>query len=122
MEHGHTVATIDYFKNAMKYFREKFAGQKLTFVVATDDTYWSRTKLLDSKDVTIVTTRIREVDMAALTLCNHTIMSQGTYSWWIAYMTGGETVYYQDWPRNGSRLSEMLKRDDFYLPNWIPMR
>lgn len=63
----------------------------------------------------------REVDMAALTLCNHTIMSTGTYSWWTAYLTNGITIYYGNWPKAGSVLDQMIQKNDYFLDGWIPM-
>lgn len=60
--------------------------------------------------------------MATLVRCNHTIMSTGTFSWWISYLTNGTTVYYTDWPKHGSVLEKMLKKDEYFLNNWIPMK
>ncbi|KAH3835789.1 hypothetical protein DPMN_109153 [Dreissena polymorpha] len=32
------------------------------------------------------------VDMAVLSLCDHTIVSTGTFGWWAAWLAGGTTI------------------------------
>lgn len=64
----------------------------------------------------------REVDLAALVYCNHTIMSTGTFSWWAAYLADGDAVYYGDWPKPGSVLQKIVQKEDFFLEKWTAMR
>lgn len=119
-QHGHTIATKDYFINAMTYFREKYLN--VLFLVCSDDLYWCRQNLIFD-DVVIMNSsqKTREVDLAILRSCNHTIMSTGTFSWWAAYLAKGEAVYYSNWPRPGSKLDSMVNKTDFFLPEWKPM-
>jgi len=70
-------------------------------------------------NVTYSTGRSAGEDLALLSSCDHTIMSTGTYGWWAAWLAKGTTVYYADWPRNGSTLMSMFKRKDFFPPSWI---
>ncbi|CAG9534645.1 unnamed protein product [Cercopithifilaria johnstoni] len=121
IKYGHKAITKDYIINAMNYFRSKF--DKLIFVIISDNLHWVETNIkhIYKDEIYIVSSGYREVDMATLIRCNHTIMSTGTFSWWIAYLTNGTTVYYNDWPRHDSVLAKTMKKDEYFLNNWIPM-
>ena len=98
--------TADYFNDAMEYFREEY--DNCIFVVASDDIKWAKKNLDKSnKDLYFSDTnpsfhytengRFADDDLskaaydfALLTSCNHTIISRGTYTMWIALLTPGE--------------------------------
>ncbi|VDM92175.1 unnamed protein product [Onchocerca ochengi] len=121
IRYGHTAVTKDYVINAMNYFRSKF--EKLIFVISTDNEHWVKANINYTRkgEIYIVSSTYREVDMATLVRCNHTIMSTGTFSWWIAYLTNGTVVYYKDWPKHGSLMEKMIKKDEYFLNSWISM-
>ncbi|KAK6103478.1 Glycosyl transferase 11 family protein [Brugia pahangi] len=121
IKYGHTTITKDYIINAMNYFRSRF--EKLIFVISSDNEHWVKTNINHTRkgEIYIVSSGYREVDMATLVRCNHTIMSTGTFSWWIAYLTNGTTVYYNNWPKPNSVLEKMIKKDEYFLNNWIPI-
>jgi len=48
-------------------------------------------------------------------------MTTGTFSWWSAWLANGITVYYTDFPKNGSWLSTQMRSEDFFLPDWTGM-
>jgi galactoside 2-L-fucosyltransferase 1/2 len=72
-------------------------------------------------DFILVDSGYREVDLAVLSQCNHTIMTIGTFSWWAAFLAGGDVVYYSQWPSVGSILYQMFNQSDFFMNNWIAM-
>ncbi|VDK43589.1 unnamed protein product [Anisakis simplex] len=121
IKHGHTVANKQYFQNAMQYFREKY--RNVLFIVASDNLPWAKANIFGTSrgEVFFLETNLREVDFATLVYCNHTIMSTGTFSWWIAYLNQGESIYYDGWPRPGSVLDKSVEKNDFFLKNWKPM-
>uniref|UniRef100_A0A915BDB2 L-Fucosyltransferase n=1 Tax=Parascaris univalens TaxID=6257 RepID=A0A915BDB2_PARUN len=121
-KHGHTVATREYFKNAMNYFRQKY--NNIVFIITSDNRAWmsAHIDVIRRGEVYFLNSRHREVDLAALALCNHTIMSTGTFSWWAAYLADGDAVYYGDWPNPGSVLERTVHKKDFFLEKWIAIR
>jgi len=60
-------------------------------------------------------------DMATMSLCDHVIMSSGTFGWWGGWLAKGTTIYYRDWPKNESALAKLFVKEDFYPPEWIAM-
>ncbi len=118
---GHAVADKAYVQNAMKYFRDRF--QKLVFIVCSDDHLWFQREIGDSsKEIVISTGKHPALDMAILSLCNHTIITVGSFGWWSAWLANGTTVYYNGWPIPGSRLDRQTKKKDYFPNHWIPLK
>ncbi|XP_023235998.1 galactoside 2-alpha-L-fucosyltransferase 2-like [Centruroides sculpturatus] len=110
---------LKYFEKAMLYFKRKY--HDVIFVVVSDDRTWCRKNLGHLPDVAIPPEPEKPIyDMATLALCNHTIMTYGTFGFWSAYLAGGETVYFADYlAPNSSFLLHHMPYNKTYLPNWI---
>ena len=118
---GFRSATLEYIHNAIAYMRSKFADKNIKFVVVSDDYWWCYDNLKKVENVIIIPRNDRAIDMAILTLCNHTIMTTGTFGWWGAWLAGGHTVYYRDYPIKGTRLDRDTNKADFYPPDWVAL-
>jgi len=123
---GYTTPDERYFAHAMRYFVDRF--ERIQFIVASNDIDWCRQKLANlwttlrhRVNVTFVTPRSAGKDLAVVASCEHVIMSTGTFGWWAAWLARGVTIYYADWPRNGSTLASIFSREDFFPPTWIGM-
>ena len=118
---GYSLPGQDYFVKAQNYMRSKFGHNKIIWIVGSDSPAWGMGNLRSIKDekTVFLLKNPSTVDLAILSRCNHTIMSVGSYSWWIAYLTGGVTVYYKEWPKNGSKLFSYVNKSDYFLPDWI---
>ena len=103
------LAPQDYFTKAMDYFRQKY--HNVHFVVASIDRMWVKEKLCPFSNVTLLPAgSSAATDMAALTLCDHVIMSVGTFGFWAGLLAGGEVIYF-----NGN------DQVNYFPPHWIPM-
>ncbi|KAK2145593.1 hypothetical protein LSH36_669g00003 [Paralvinella palmiformis] len=112
MKKGFGPPDVGYFRNAMKYFRTKYG--RVHFVVCSDDLDWAR-RHLEGEDVTFVPNHSPEVDMAILTSCDHVIISNGTFSWWVGWLCTGITVRYKDIPEYNTLLYNMTLGE-----HWVP--
>ena len=95
---GINFAPASYFRRAMSYFREKFKDRVL-FIVSSADHTWCHTNIA-GKDVVFTWEngqRSREEDFSIQVCCNHTIMSLGTFGWWMGFFSQGEVVAYKNW-------------------------
>jgi len=54
-------------------------------------------------------------------MCQHTVITVGTFGWWAGWLANGTTVYYKDWPRRGSPLAALARHADYFPPYWIPL-
>lgn len=126
VKYGYTVPSETYFYKAMKYFTDKYS--RVQFIVTSDDSNWTHAHIVNANNIpsnainiTYTAGNTAGQDFAILSMCDHVIMSTGTYGWWAAWIAKGTTIYYSDWPRKGSPLAGQFKREDFFPPNWIPM-
>ncbi|KAK3099636.1 hypothetical protein FSP39_007342 [Pinctada imbricata] len=117
---GFKAAPLEYILNAKRYFTRRLKNKVVLYVVVTDDYEWCL-KFLSSNDTVILPTGDRYTDLAIISMCNHTIITTGTYGWWGAYLAGGETVYYKNFPEPGSKLDGDTEKADFFPPSWIPL-
>jgi galactoside 2-L-fucosyltransferase 1/2 len=118
---GKNQAPKSYVTNAVNYFRRKF--KKVLFIVATNSVSWARTMLNNGSDTIILEGNSAPVDMATLSLTNHTIMTVGSFGWLIGWLTGGITVYYKYPDEPGSKYAAQFHpgRVDHFYPGWIGM-
>lgn len=118
--YGYRIADEKYLKNAMQYFKDKY--KKVLFVACSNDYSWTMNALSKSEDVHVVGGNSPALDMAILTQTNHTIMTVGTFGWWIAFLTNGTTIYYKYPFVEGTGFSKQFKTlDQHFYPGWIPM-
>ncbi|KAI0213563.1 Galactoside 2-alpha-L-fucosyltransferase 2, partial [Lamellibrachia satsuma] len=113
------VASKSYITRAMDDFRRNFT--RVHFVVCSDDISWCKEHLGQQKNVSFSVGRSAIEDFVVLSLCNHTLSTVGTYSWWVGWLAGGATTYYVNHGNVSTHIYRHLKADDFFLPGWIPM-
>lgn len=121
---GYNVAPRKYILNAMRYFMKLY--HHVTFVVCSDDMKWVKRefgKYYKLLNLMLIEKNHPAVDLAILGMCNHTIMTTGTFSWWAAWLAGGTTVYYKHFIQENSFLRGQFSEDfsDYYYPGWIAM-
>ena len=121
---GYTVANSTYISKAIDYFQSKYDPRKLLFVVCSDDIEWCEHNINPKSSHVIYSKELIDAeDMALLSLCNHTILTVGSFGWWSAFLAhpGGTTIYYKDFPRQNSSLWFEFNSGDYFYPNWIGM-
>lgn len=122
LEKGYTVASPEYLKRAMALMEDRSSSNgsvAVIYVVVSDDIPWCRVHVTSQRFPVEYVSNSAEVDLAILASCNHTIFTVGSFGWWAAYLAGGLTVYYRDFPANGSQLSKGFRADDYFHPSWV---
>lgn len=116
---GRVVADEHYISKAMKYYRKHF--KDTLFIVVGNDRPWN-VENINGNDVIFSKFSKAIIDLALLSLCNHSIITTGTFGWWGGWLCGGTVVYCKDFPKPGSTLAKtILFREEFYPPSWIGM-
>lgn len=137
----YNVADARYFRRAVLYMTQKFPRRQLVFVVCSDEPSWAKrnfpahvtvgihgnettaaTGSCNAEIKPVVAFSIRHTaaeDLAILSVCNHTIMSVGSFGWWGGYLAGGITLYYRNFIRKGSSLMPHFSHDDYFPPEWV---
>ena len=112
------TASVSYLKSAMKYFRDSFTSP--LFVVASDSLNWCKENLGNISDVNFISGTVEE-DFAILSSCDHAIITVGSFSWWVGWMTGGKVVYFPDHANHSSYIYQHLTKADYFKPDWIAL-
>jgi galactoside 2-L-fucosyltransferase 1/2 len=105
-----------YIRRAMVYFQRRYYYQRVRFIVGSDDKSYCdelfvRQKRL--KKVFILPYRfLPSDDLVALSLCHHSIVTGGTYSFWVAYLAGGEVIH-------DVKYQAVCSRADYYPPWFV---
>ncbi|XP_063439659.1 galactoside alpha-(1,2)-fucosyltransferase 2-like [Mytilus trossulus] len=114
---GFNIATPEYLNRSVSYYANKYAN--VLFLVISDGMAWSKNNMPSHVPVEYISLGKREFDMASVVACDHTIMTIGTFGWWIGYLTGGEVVYVKDAAKKGSRFERILNSEDHFYPLWV---
>ena len=118
VKQGYSVGGLDFIIRAMNYFRINYFP--VQFVAVSEDKDWCRLHL-NRNDTFVSPFHLTPVDFAVLVLCDHVIITAGTFGWWGGWFSSGTVVYYRDFPRPNSWLATQVNREDYYPPHWIPM-
>ena len=122
VDYGYTVGDREYIETAMKYFRDKYS--KIVFIIVSENHDWFKEEFGESEEnygVILSKESKPAVDMAILSLCNHTIITVGSFGWWGAWLANGTTVYYNKWPRPNSMLEYHTHKEQYFPAHWIPI-
>ena len=106
-----------YFTRAISYFRSNYTGRAI-FIVVTEDLPWCHANLPHDKDVFFVPRRPFVEHFTLLTLCNHTVMSFGTFSYWAAWLAGGDVTYFTNWIQPGASFVPYYFKEQRFPVSW----
>ena len=123
---GFTIATKEYLNKSMTYFVDRYS--RVQFIVTSDGIAWCiqniKVSWFNAERVNIIFSIRHSAaqDLALLASCDHTIVSTGTFTWWVGWLANGTTIYYSNFPRRGSSLWNLnVRAATFFPPTWIGM-
>ena len=112
---GFRAAPTTYITKAFDYYRNKYPNAQ--FVMVSDDSKWCQNNFKHS-DIHVVSLGDPYLDLALLSLCEHTIMTTGTYSFWAAWLAEGDVVYYDSPTDPSSILGLTFNSRNFFPEHW----
>lgn len=112
------VSTDQYVFDAMSHFQKKY--QSVVFIIATDDRKYCENVFGNRSNVIFTPSSFDgPTDLAVLSLCDHLIITVGTFGWWGGYLLhnrAGEII--TDAKSDFSPLDANCQRED-YFPSWF---
>mgnify|MGYP007100114134 CR=1 FL=1 len=112
----HPVCDFEYYADALKEFAD---DKEYTFVIFSDNIEHCKNIFPQQENVLFICDNEPEVDMCAMSMCDHNIIANSSFSWWAAWLNNnpskkvvapkkwfGEAYYYQN-------------TEDLYCKNWI---
>ena len=104
------VVTPEYLNKALQNFSDK----EYTFLIISDDIPWC--KEIFPEGVVFMENNTPFEDLCIMSLCDHNILSNSTFSWWAAYLNQNKNkkvIVPSNWFIPEKSLT------DLYLPEWI---
>ena len=111
-----------YFYNAVDFYKRKY--RHVHFILTTDNKKLLKSAKYFPTDIAHVTMSpflSYQNDFALMTLCDHMIITIGTFSWWAGYLANGDVVYYDQMSSEGFKPRNGFREDDFYPKGWIKL-
>jgi hypothetical protein len=102
--------SLEYIQAALK----QFSDDQYTFLIFSDDIEWCKQVFPDG--VVFIEGNNQYKDLCLMSLCNHNIISNSSYSWWAAYLNQNKNkkiVAPSNWFIPAKPLT------DLYPNNWI---
>ncbi|KAL3871055.1 hypothetical protein ACJMK2_039078 [Sinanodonta woodiana] len=113
---GYTTVSLRYMNKSMNYFRDRYNN---TLFVISSDEICCKENIRGNNDTVVSHFENPGSAIAVLSLCDHVIITSGTFGWWGAWLAGGEVVYFKGFHRPGSDIDKGMSHEDYYPPHWI---
>lgn len=85
-QHDHFCKlNTDYYSEAIAPYLDDL--EKYHFVIFSNDIEWCKESLIEGDMVTFVEPGLDRVDLILMSLCDHFITANSSYSWWAAFMS-----------------------------------
>jgi hypothetical protein len=118
------LCSLDYYRSAIHYISENI--DKPVFFIFSDDISWVKNNLkIDFNCRYVEHNRGADSynDMRLMSLCDHNIIANSTFSWWGAWLNSNLNklvIAPQAWLANTSHVSDYYRfMDDLIPSNWI---
>jgi hypothetical protein len=114
---GDQVAHPNMWNVSLEYIQaalEQFSDEEYTFLIFSDDIEWC--KQVFPEGVVFMEGNNQYEDLCLMSLCNHNVISNSSYSWWAAYLNinaNKKVVVPSNWFIPAKSLT------DLYLSEWI---
>ena len=118
---GYQMANKTFYNHALKVVKTFFhESNNIIFVAASDTPKLGKQMLADAQSLYNIFWLSGEAfeDFAALSRCNHSVISGGTYGLWAAWLAGGETFHFANFSKRGTKFDEGFFNENFYWPQW----
>ena len=115
IQNEHPVLSEDYYQKALENFSDIECG----FIVFSDDIEYCKYMFGEDERIYYVENNIDFIDMCMMSLCDHNIIANSTFSWWAAWLNTNinkKVVAPLVWL--GPKIKH-LETKDLYCEGWI---
>lgn len=105
------ASSDEYVFNALEHYTTRYPNAH--FIVASDDKSYCENLFRDRRNIFLTPSSFSPGDdLITLSLCQHSIITGGTFGWWSAYLANGEVIHDTVYPTT-------CKKDEYYYPPWF---
>jgi hypothetical protein len=80
----HGTCGLEYYKKAIKHINSQF--ENVQYFIFSDDISWTKENLLIENAIYVHNNSIPHEDIYLMSLCNHNITANSSFSWWGAWL------------------------------------
>jgi len=113
---GWVQPNASYYQHSMEYFNTRYSN--VAFLLFSEDIQWCRKNIL-ATNLVYIEGNSRAIDLAVASLCDHAVVTIGSFGQWIAWFINGVTVRPRNLPTPGSKeFKRMIDcgNCDYYFP------
>ena len=111
----HGMPTLDYYRESIRLIRSYYPNTKA--FVFSDDRQWCRENF--PGDFRIVEGRTKHEDLQLMSLCNHIVLANSTFSWWAAWLGDTKARRIVIAPKNWFAPSSGVDTTDIVPERWM---
>jgi galactoside 2-L-fucosyltransferase 1/2 len=105
------ASSDEYLFNAIEYYTRRYPNAH--FLVASDDKSYCKKLFHDRSNIFLTPQSFSAGDdFITLSLCQHSIITGGTFGWWTTYLANGEVVH-------DTVYATTCEKDEYYYPSWF---
>jgi hypothetical protein len=110
----HPLCSVEYYETALSKF-----DSDLPVLIFSDDIEWCKEQELFKPDRFMISeSNWNLVDMCLMTMCSHHIISNSSFSWWGAWLSGSDNVIAPSRWFGDSGYTANNNTEDIYCFNW----
>ena len=112
----HPVQPISYYENAIKII-----GEEKHFVIFSDDIQWCKENFNFLKSKTFILGNMDYEDLYLMSMCNHNIIANSSFSWWGAWLNKNENKQVIIPLKWFGIYNSHLNTNDLFCDKWIKL-
>lgn len=117
----HHFCSLDneYYGTAIEQFIQDI--EKYQFVVFSNDIKWCKDNLIEGEMVTFIEPGSDYTDLILMSLCDHNVIANSSFSWWAAYKNQNpnkNVICPANYLKNYSPVAPYINKN-YYPKNWI---
>ena len=115
LQQYHPICEPEYYQSAMKYFEDK----EYYFLIFSDNIDYCKEMFGESENILYICNNEPEVDMALMSICEHNVIANSSFSWWAAWLNKNpnkKVIAPKNW---FGPAYHYQNTNDLYCKNWI---
>jgi len=118
LEQFHPVCSTEYYQEALS----NFTDDNYQFLVFSDDIPYCEDLFGDQENISYINTNDAFVDLCLMSLCDHNIIANSSFSWWGAWLNTNQhkrVIAPKKW--FGTAYNNVHNTKDLYCDKWIQL-
>lgn len=123
-DHHPVLDIVDYYSAAVRKIEDMLQGKYIYLLIFSDDIEWCAkwfSQYIAAGRAEIIEHQSPQDDMCLMSLCDHNIIANSSFSWWGSYLNENKNkiVIAPSKDKWFGKAYAHMSVDDLYLPEWV---